>query len=86
MEHDVLFDCIVNNKPINDAERGAKSTMTAIMGRMATYSGKRVKWEEALNSNINLMPDAYTWDTLPKTLPDKDGYYQIPMPGKTKVV
>ena len=86
VEHDVLFDCIVNNKPINDAERGAKSTMTAIMGRMATYSGKKVKWEEALNSNINLMPDAYTWDTLPKTLPDKDGYYQIPMPGKTKVV
>lgn len=86
VEHDVLFDCIVNNKPINDAERGAMSTMTAIMGRMATYSGKRVKWEEALNSNINLMPDAYTWDTLPKTLPDKDGYYQIAMPGKTRAV
>ena len=86
VEHDVLFDCIVNNKPINDAERGAKSTMTAIMGRMATYSGKKIKWEEALNSEINLMPDKYTWDTLPKTLPDKDGWYQIPMPGKTKAV
>ncbi len=84
VEHDVLFDCIVNNKPINDAERGAKSTMTAIMGRMATYSGKKVRWEEALNSNENLMPDKYTWDTLPKTLPDKDGYYKIPTPGKTK--
>ncbi|MBA4848823.1 Gfo/Idh/MocA family oxidoreductase [Emticicia sp. BO119] len=86
VEHDVLFDCIVNNKPINDAERGAHSTLTAIMGRMASYSGKRVKWEDALNSEINLMPDKYTWDTLPKTLPDKDGWYQIPQPGKTKAV
>jgi predicted dehydrogenase len=86
VEHDVLFDCIVNNKPINDAERGAHSTLTAILGRMASYSGKRVKWEDALNSNIDLMPEKYTWDTLPKTLPDKDGWYQIPMPGKTKAV
>ncbi|RFS18268.1 Gfo/Idh/MocA family oxidoreductase [Emticicia sp. C21] len=86
VEHDVLFDSIVNNKPINDAERGAYSTLTAIMGRMASYSGKRVKWEEALNSNIDLMPEKFTWDTLPKTLPDKDGWYQIAMPGKTKAV
>ncbi|RYU95351.1 Gfo/Idh/MocA family oxidoreductase [Emticicia agri] len=86
VEHDVLFDCIVNNKPINDAERGANSTLTAIMGRMASYSGKRVKWEDALNSNIDLMPEKFTWDALPKVLPDKDGWYQIPMPGKTKAV
>jgi myo-inositol 2-dehydrogenase/D-chiro-inositol 1-dehydrogenase len=86
VEHDVLFDCIANNKPVNDAEWGAKSTLTAIMGRMASYSGKRVKWEDALNSEVNLMPDKYTWDTLTKTLPDKDGWYQIPMPGKTKTV
>lgn len=85
-EHDVLFDCIANNKPINDAENGAKSTMTAILGRMATYSGKKIKWEDALASNISLQPDAYTWETLPKVLPDKDGWYPIPTPGKTRVV
>lgn len=85
-EHNVLFDCIVNNKPINDAFNGAKSTMTAIMGRMATYSGKRIKWEDAINSQINLMPDRLAWDALPKSLPDKDGFYPIPMPGKAKVV
>jgi len=41
VEHDVLFDCIVNDKPINDAENGAIATMTSIMGRMATYSGQK---------------------------------------------
>jgi myo-inositol 2-dehydrogenase/D-chiro-inositol 1-dehydrogenase len=85
-EHNVLFDCIVNNKPINDAYNGAMSTMTSIFGRMATYSGKKLTWDEAINSNINLMPDSYTWETLPKTLPDKDGWYKIPEPGKTIVI
>jgi hypothetical protein len=86
VEHDVLFDCIVNNKPINDAENGAIATMTSILGRMATYSGQRVKWEDALNSNVNLMPESFTWDTLPKSLPNSDGFYPIPVPGKDKIV
>lgn len=85
-EHNVLFDCIVNNKPINDAYNGAMSTMTSILGRMATYSGKKIKMEDALKSEINLMPDVFAWDAMPKTLPDKDGWYQIPQPGKAKVV
>jgi myo-inositol 2-dehydrogenase / D-chiro-inositol 1-dehydrogenase len=38
-EHDILFAAIRENKPYNNAEIAAKSTMTAIMGRMATYSG-----------------------------------------------
>ncbi len=86
VEHDVLFDCIVNDKPINDAERGAMSTMTSILGRMASYSGQRITMEEALASNISLTPDAFTWDTLPKSLPDADGFYPIPVPGKFKAV
>ncbi|SOE20175.1 Predicted dehydrogenase [Spirosomataceae bacterium TFI 002] len=86
VEHDVLFEHIANNKSINNAEYGAKSTMTAIMGRMATYSGQKVTWDEALNSQINLMPDTFTWDTLPKVLPDADGFYPIPVPGKFKAV
>jgi myo-inositol 2-dehydrogenase / D-chiro-inositol 1-dehydrogenase len=85
-EHDYLFDCIVNNKAVNDVENGAKSTMTAILGRMATYSGKKVTWEQAMNSSINLQPDAYTWETLPKTLPDANGFYKIPVPGVTQAV
>jgi myo-inositol 2-dehydrogenase / D-chiro-inositol 1-dehydrogenase len=86
VEHDVLFDCIVNNKPINDAENGAMATMTSILGRMATYSGQKVKWEDALNSNINLMPDKFDWNAMPRVLPDSNGFYPIPVPGKDKII
>jgi myo-inositol 2-dehydrogenase / D-chiro-inositol 1-dehydrogenase len=85
-EHDALFDAIRNNKPHNEAERGAKSTMTSILGRMATYSGVAVNWNDALNSEISIMPKEYRWDAQPPTLPDEKGFYPIPMPGSSKVV
>ena len=85
IEHDALFDAIRNNKPLNDAELGAKSTMTAILGRMATYSGQMVEWDEALNSQVNLFPDKLAWDALPKSLPDANGLYKLPVPGKYEV-
>src|SRR6266481_4329743 len=47
-EHDDLFDAIRNDKPYNEAEYGAHSTMTAIFGRMATYSGKVLEWDAAI--------------------------------------
>lgn len=86
VEHDVLFDCIVNNKPINDAENGAMATMTSILGRMASYSGQKIKWEDAMNSNVNLLPDKFDWNAMPKTLPDNNGFYPIPVPGKDKII
>jgi predicted dehydrogenase len=55
VEHDELFEAVAKGEfKFQDAEFGAKSTMTAIMGRMATYSGQVVSWDEAFNSNINL--------------------------------
>ena len=87
IEHDELFEAIAKNEyKFADAERVAKSTMTALMGRMATYSGKVVKWDEALNSQIDLFPTTLSWDAMPKSLPDKDGFYQIAVPGKTVTV
>ncbi len=85
-EHDALFAAIRNDKPINDAENGAKSTMTAILGRMATYSGKMIEWQDALNSNINLIPDKLAFDADPKVMPDAKGLYALPVPGHTVVV
>jgi len=86
-EHDELFAAIdAGEYKFADADRVAKSTMTSIMGRYATYSGKEIKWDDALNSQINLMPDTLTWDTLPKVLPDADGNYPYATPGKTKVI
>jgi len=86
VEHDDLFAAIRNNQPYNEAFNGAKSTMTAILGRLATYSGVEVSWEDALNSTVDLHPDSYSWDTTPKTLAGPDGFYPVAIPGKTKVV
>ena len=85
-EHDDLFKSIRNKGVISDTENGAYSTMTAIMGRMATYSGQVINWDEALKSELQIMPAEVTWDTTPPTLPKEDGNYPIPMPGKTKVM
>lgn len=87
VEHDELFEAIAKGEyKFADAENGAKSTLTSIMGRMATYSGKVIKWDEALNSTISLFPEKLAWDALPKLLPGSDGYYPVAVPGKTIVV
>lgn len=85
-EHNRLFASIRNNEVISDAENGAKSTMSAILGRMATYSGKMVTWEEAMKSEMQIMPAEVSWDSQPPTLPDADGRYSIPTPGKSIVL
>ena len=86
VEHDDLFDAIRNDKPYNEAVNGAHSTMTAILGRMCTYSGKMIEWADAIKSEINLMPDVLGWDAKPKSLPDEHGRYRIAVPGKTITV
>ncbi len=85
-EHEKLYQSIRNKGVISDAENGAKSTMTAIMGRMATYSGKEITWDEAIKSEKILMPPVMTWDSTPPVLPLADGTYQIPTPGVTQVI
>lgn len=85
VEHDVLFDAIRNDRPHNEAEYGAVTTMTAIMGRMATYSGQVVQWDEAIGSELSLSPDRYAWDGTPPVLPGDDGLYPCAVPGVTKV-
>lgn len=86
-EHDLLFEAIAKGEyRFADAENGAKSTMTAIMGRMATYSGQIVSWEEAFNSDVDLMPERLAWDANPKVMPDEEGRYPVAVPGVTKVI
>ena len=58
--------------------------MTSILGRMATYSGQVVEWDKAINSGISIMPKTFDWDAMPPSVPDENGYYSIPVPGKTK--
>lgn len=85
-EHDELFAAIRNGDVINDTEYGAKSTMSAILGRMATYSGQIVTWDEAMKSNKSLMPERFAWDANPPVMPDENGNYPVPVPGQTEVL
>ncbi len=84
LEHVALFNAIRNATPINNGRYMAISTMLAILGRMVTYTGQTLTWDQAINSQEDLSPASYTWDADPPTLPDEDGRYQIAMPGVTK--
>ena len=75
-EHDEFFASIRGGRPINNGEYMARSTLLAIMGRMAAYSGQQITWEMALNSRENLGPDRYDWNGAPPVA-------RIAIPGQT---
>ena len=75
-EHDELFASIRNGRPINNGEYMSRSTLMAIMGRMAAYTGRTITWEMALNSREDLTPLRYEWGRL-ETPP-------VAMPGITR--
>jgi predicted dehydrogenase len=76
-EHDALFASIRRGQPINNGEYMAKSTLLAIIGRMAAYTGQVVTWEQALASEEDLSPPRYAWD-VPLPVPP------VAIPGQTK--
>ena len=83
-EHHDLFAELRNGVIPNEGEYGAKSTMTAILGRLATYTGKFIKWDDAINSDISLCDvDAIkNWDAAAPVKPDDKGRYPVAYPGK----
>lgn len=83
LEHDAFFENIRTGKVRIDAEYAAHSTLMGIMGRMATYTGQVITWEQALNSQEVLVPDNLTWDSEPPVKPDADGWYPVAVPGTT---
>jgi len=86
-EHDDLFAAIRKNTEYNEAFNGAKSSLTSIMGRMSTYTGKTITWEQALNSNVNLAPNDFEnlrWDSECKSKADANGFYPVAVPGDAK--
>lgn len=86
-EHDELFDAVSKGEyKFSNVDYAATSTFSSIIGRYATYSGQTIKWDEALASNISLMPERFAWDANPKLMPDEKGLYPIAMPGQAKVI
>jgi len=84
LEMDHLFAAMAAGKPYNEVDATVLGTMTAILGRMATYCGEVVRWDEAINSKLDLSPPAYTWDALPQPKAGPDGIYPCAVPGATK--
>lgn len=73
-EHISLVTAIRTNQPVVEAERTAISTLTAIMGRTAAYTGQLVTWEEMLNSSEKLGPEKYEMGPVNMEFP-------VPIPG-----
>ena len=61
------------------------ATLTSIIGRMATYTGKEITWEQAMNSTDFLVPENLDWNSAPPVSPDQNGRYPIPVPGRYKI-
>ena len=70
---------------INNALYMVRSTMLAILGRMAAYSGQKISWEAAMKSTEMLGPESLSWDTEPPVHPGPDGLYRAPVPGFPKL-
>lgn len=84
-EHEDLMASILGHGPYRcEGEYAAQASMTAVMGRMATYSGQVIAWEDAVKSDLRLAPERYAFDAPPPTLPDAQGNYPVAMPGVTK--
>lgn len=81
LEHFPFFDAIRNDEAYNEARYGAESTMMAILGRMATYSGRVVEWEDAMKMDHVLVPEVKSFDDEPPVMPDAEGFYPTAVPG-----
>lgn len=75
-EHDELFASIRTGRPINNGEYMCKSTLLAIMARMAAYTGQQITWEMARDSKEDLTPATYAWGPMPMPA--------VAMPGVTR--
>ena len=73
-EHIHLVTAIRANKPVQEAEQTAISTLTAIMGRISAYTGKKTTWEDMMNSALKLGPEEYH-------MGDLDVEFPVPVPG-----
>jgi predicted dehydrogenase len=64
-EHNEMIAGIRSGNPVYNGDYMTRSTLMAIMGRMATYTGKVITWELALNSKQDLSPPRYEFGSLP---------------------
>jgi predicted dehydrogenase len=75
-EHNEMFAALRDGKPINNADKAASSTLLALMGRMAAYTGEVITAQQALESRESLVPSTFQWGDAPRK--------PVPIPGVTR--
>ena len=83
LEWDDLVDAIRQDRPYNEAKRGAEASLVTSMGRMAAHTGQVVTYDEILNHEHEFAPDVdkLTMDSPAPLPPGPDGRYAVPQPG-----
>ena len=78
-----LIETLHKGDYYNEADYGAMSTFTAILGREACYSGKEINADELMEKGRDYAPgiDEYTFSTPPPVVPGENGEYPVPAPG-----
>ena len=78
-----LVDAIKNDRPYNEAERGAIASLVTSMGRMAAHTGQVITYDQMFNHDHELAPglDQLTFDSPAPLKLGPDGKYPIPQPG-----
>src|SRR5206468_8357114 len=84
IEHMDLINAILNDTELNEGKQVTDSTMTAIMGREAAYSGREVEWDTVLNSKFVYGPEKLyqnaskmTWGNFRTLIPPMPGAHDI---------
>jgi predicted dehydrogenase len=77
VQHNEWFASIRHGQPLNQGHYMTRSTLMAIMGRMATYTGQAISWDQAMSSQEDLSPDSYDWNATPPPS-------EIAIPGVTR--
>ena len=78
LEHEEIIQSIRDGNPVNEARQVAESSLTAIMGREAAYSGREITWEDLMKSNQDFTLEKYEFGDMPVPA--------VPMPGTYKLV
>ncbi|QEG34458.1 Glycosyl hydrolase family 109 protein 1 precursor [Bythopirellula goksoeyrii] len=77
VEHEELFKSIRDDTPINNGGYMTNSTLLAIMGRMCTYTGQDLKWDDVITNTERLGPNTYEWGSVSEGT--------VAIPGKTTI-
>lgn len=83
LEWDHLMEAIRNDRPFNEAKRGAEASLVTVMGRLAAHTGRIVTYDQMLKHSHELAPglDKLTMDSPAPLQLGADGKYPVPHPG-----